>query len=103
MEYTYNPSASSQQLKIRSFRFFNDYDVVYFHCELLACYKGSSNSIVNPLCYTEEEAVLNRGGYLVEVFSGPSWLYPFGADSLSRSVHCAPDENDRPSERTKIF
>ena len=23
---------------------FNDYDVVYFHCELLACYKGSSNS-----------------------------------------------------------
>ena len=27
----------------------------------------------------------------------------FGADSLSRSVHCAPDENDRPSEQTKIF
>ena len=25
----------------------------------------------------------------------------FGADSLSRSVHCAPDENDRPSEQTK--
>ena len=44
MEYTYNLSASSQQLKIRSFRFFNDYDVVYFRCELLACYKGSSNS-----------------------------------------------------------
>ena len=42
-------------------------------------------------------------GYLVEVFSEPSWLYPFGADSLSRSVHCAPDENDRPSERTKFF
>ena len=40
--------------------------------------------------------------YLVEVFSGPSWLYPFGTDSLSRSVHYAPDENDRPSERTKI-
>ena len=34
---------------------------------------------------------------------GLNWLYPFGADSLSRSVHCAPDENDRPSERTKIF
>ena len=42
-------------------------------------------------------------GYLGEVFSGPSWLSPFGADSLSRSVHCAPDENDRPSEQTKIF
>ena len=27
----------------------------------------------------------------------------FGADSLSRSVHCAPDENDRPSEQTKNF
>ena len=27
----------------------------------------------------------------------------FGADSLSMSVHCAPDENDRPSEQTKIF
>ena len=26
-----------------------------------------------------------------------------GADSLSRSVHCAPDENDRPSEQTKNF
>ena len=33
-------------------------------------------------------------GYLVEVFSGPSWLSLSGADSLSRSVHCAPDEND---------
>ena len=42
-------------------------------------------------------------GYLVVVFSGPIWLSLFGADSLSRSVHCAPDENDRPSEQTKIF
>ena len=42
-------------------------------------------------------------GYLVEVFSGPSCRYPSGADSLFRSVHCAPDENDRPSERTKIW
>ena len=42
-------------------------------------------------------------GYLIVVFSGPSWLSLFGADSLSRSVHCAPDENDKPSEETKIF
>ena len=34
-------------------------------------------------------------GYLVVVFSGPTWLSLFGADCLSRSVHCAPDENDR--------
>ncbi|CAH3042549.1 unnamed protein product [Porites lobata] len=50
MEYTYNPLASSQKLKIRSFRFFNDYDVVYFYCELLACYKGSSNSRCSRGC-----------------------------------------------------
>ena len=42
-------------------------------------------------------------GYLVIVFFEPSRLSLFGADSLSRSVHCAPDENDRPSEQTKIF
>ena len=41
--------------------------------------------------------------YSVAVFSEPSRLSHFGADSLSRSVHCAPDENDRPSEQTKIF
>ena len=43
MEYTYYPTASSQQIKMRSFRF-NDYDVVYFHCDLLACYRYSYNS-----------------------------------------------------------
>ena len=32
-----------------------------------------------------------------------SELSLFGADSLSRSVDCAPDENDGPSEQTKIF
>ena len=42
-------------------------------------------------------------GHLFEVFSGASWLSPFGADPLSRSVHCVPDENDRPSEQTKIL
>ena len=42
-------------------------------------------------------------GYLVVVFSELSKLSLFGADSLSRSVHCAPDENDRPSEQTEIF
>ena len=37
------------------------------------------------------------GLFLVVVFS------LFGADCLSRSVHYAPDENDRPSEQTNIF
>ena len=27
----------------------------------------------------------------------------FSAASLSRSVHCAPDENDRPSEQTTLY
>ena len=27
----------------------------------------------------------------------------YSADSLSRSVHCVPDENDRPSEQTITF
>ena len=63
--------------------------------------KNKISSTVNNIF----SALLTRAlsGYLVEVFSGPIWLYPFGADSLSRSVHCAPDENDRPSERTKFF
>ena len=41
--------------------------------------------------------------YLVsEFFSGPSQLSLFSAYCcLSRSVHCAPDENDRPSEQTR--
>ena len=37
------------------------------------------------------------------VFFRTELAFPFTADSLSRSVHCAPDENDRPSEWTKIF
>ena len=42
-------------------------------------------------------------GFLVEVLRTESELSLFGADSLSRSVDCAPDENDGPSEQTKIF
>ncbi|CAH3042520.1 unnamed protein product [Porites lobata] len=54
MEYTYNPSGSSQQFKIRSFRFFNDYDVVYFHCELFACYRYSFNSRCSRGCLSSK-------------------------------------------------
>ena len=35
-------------------------------------------------------------GYLVDGFLRTELAFPFGADSISRSVHCAPDENDRP-------
>ena len=44
MEYNFDPQRNYQQFKIRAFRFFNDYDQVYIHCEVLACHKYSSNS-----------------------------------------------------------
>ena len=67
--------------------------------------KESQKTRFHPRLTDIFSALLTRvlSVYLVEIFSGPSWFYPFGADSLSRSVHCTPDENDRPSEQTKIF
>ena len=55
--------------------------------------KNKVSSTANCLFFTD---LLTRAlsGYLVAVFSEPSWLSFFGADSLSRSVHCAPDENE---------
>ena len=44
LEYSYNPTGSSQRLKMRTFRFFSDYDTVFIHCELFACRKNSLNS-----------------------------------------------------------
>ena len=64
--------------------------------------KNKVSSSVNCL-YFSALSTRALSGYLVEVFSGPSLLSLFGADSLSRSVHYAPDENDRPSKQTKIF
>ena len=31
------------------------------------------------------------------------WTFPFGADSLFSSAHCAPDENDRPSDHEQTL
>ena len=44
MEYLYDPNKSFQTLKVRVFRFLGDYDPVYLHCELLACYANASSS-----------------------------------------------------------
>ena len=50
---------------------------------------------------------LNRNARFFGLFSGEvssRVSFPFGsADSPSSSVHCAPDENDWPSEQTKTF
>ena len=41
---TVNPTRHYQQFKIRAFRFWNDYDTVYFHCKLLACHHNYPDS-----------------------------------------------------------
>ena len=63
--------------------------------------KNKISSTVNCFFLLYQRALNYR--VLVEVFSVPSWFCPFGANSLSRPVHCAPDEIDRPFERTKLF
>lgn len=44
LDYSYNPTRHYQQFKIRALRFWNDYDTVYFHCELLACHHNYPDS-----------------------------------------------------------
>ncbi|XP_074622474.1 uncharacterized protein LOC141880812 isoform X2 [Acropora palmata] len=44
MVYSYNSIRAYQEFRIKVFRFFNDYNSIYFHCELLACHQSSTNS-----------------------------------------------------------
>jgi len=55
LDYSYDPNRSFQQFKIRAFRFFNDYDTVYFHCEVLACYRNSPNSRCQTSCLNSKK------------------------------------------------
>jgi len=50
LEYSYDPTGSFQQLRIRTFRFFDSYDTVFIHCELFACHRNSSNSRCSKGC-----------------------------------------------------
>ncbi|XP_022794139.1 uncharacterized protein LOC111332922 isoform X2 [Stylophora pistillata] len=50
MDYNFDPNRNYQQFKIKAFRFFNDYDQVYIHCEVLACHRYSSNSRCSRSC-----------------------------------------------------
>lgn len=52
LDYSYDPTRSFQQLKIKTFRFFNDYDTVFIHCELFACHKNSTNSRCSKGCFS---------------------------------------------------
>jgi len=55
LDYSYDPSRSFQQFKFRTFRFFNDYDTVYLHCEVLACYRNSANSRCQRSCISSKK------------------------------------------------
>lgn len=55
MEYSYNSSGNFQQFKFKAFRFFNNYDTVYFHCELLACRKGARGSRCTQGCLNSKK------------------------------------------------
>lgn len=44
LEQSFDPYSSSKIFRLRAFRFFNDYDSFYLHCELLACDRYSENS-----------------------------------------------------------
>jgi len=55
MDYSYDPTRNFQQFKIKTFRFFNDYDTVYFHCELLACHRYSPNSRCSRSCLSNKK------------------------------------------------
>ncbi|CAH3033062.1 unnamed protein product, partial [Pocillopora meandrina] len=50
LDYSYNPTRHYQQFKIRAFRFWNDYDTVYFHCDLLACHRNYPDSRCSKGC-----------------------------------------------------
>nr|XP_058953257.1 uncharacterized protein LOC131780658 [Pocillopora verrucosa] len=50
LDYSYNPTRHYQQFKIRALRFWNDYDTVYFHCELLACHHNYPDSRCSKGC-----------------------------------------------------
>ena len=43
LEQSYDPYSSSKIFRLRAFRFVNDYDSFYLHCELLACDRYSEN------------------------------------------------------------
>ncbi|XP_015763752.1 PREDICTED: uncharacterized protein LOC107342772 isoform X3 [Acropora digitifera] len=44
MVYSYNSNRPYQEFRMKVFRFYNDYNAVYLHCELLACHRSSRNS-----------------------------------------------------------
>ncbi|XP_022794174.1 ZP domain-containing protein-like [Stylophora pistillata] len=54
LEQSYDPYSSSQTFRLRAFRFLNDYDSFYLHCELLACDRDSEKSRCRQGCSPPE-------------------------------------------------
>ncbi|XP_068721857.1 uncharacterized protein [Montipora capricornis] len=48
--YNYDPARNFQRFKFKTFRFFDDYDTVVLHCEVLACYRNTPNSRCSRSC-----------------------------------------------------
>lgn len=44
LEHYYDEFRSYQRFKVLAFRFFDNYDSYYIHCELLVCHVNSLNS-----------------------------------------------------------
>lgn len=55
LDYSYDPTRSFQHLKIKTFRFFNDYDPIFVHCELFACHKTFTDSRCSKGCLSSDK------------------------------------------------
>ena len=85
-------------------QFNNNRTVQYPHKQFETCGKRVNTRFHPPLTVMFCALTRALSVYLVyKFFSGPSYLSILSAYSLFRSVHCAPDENDRPSEPGKLI
>ncbi|XP_068694611.1 uncharacterized protein [Montipora foliosa] len=55
MAYSYDPNRPYQEFSMKSFRFFNDYKAIYFHCQLLACHRSSRNTRCQSGCLQDNK------------------------------------------------
>ncbi|XP_068694609.1 uncharacterized protein [Montipora foliosa] len=55
MAYSYDPNRPYQEFSMKSFRFFNDYKAIYFHCQLLACHRSARNTRCQSGCLQDNK------------------------------------------------
>ena len=72
MVYSYNSNRPYQEFRMKVFRFFNDYNAVYLHCELLACHRSSRNSrLVSQRLHGNHVSKLRIDLFVVKELSTP--------------------------------